>query len=122
MRQVSTLEEIMEALDQRLKKLKISRSATQNFPGVKSETLNGWFSSRSRDMRTSIVLALLAGAGLEVWLREIPRTSTERKRYELEFAAWMASGGIKLEPDSEIQVEQVVPDGVTLHRLGKGLQ
>lgn len=114
--QVWTLRDIMEVLDVRLKSLKISRSATKNFEGVKSETLNGWWAKPNATMRSNILLALLAGAGLEIWLRPIPRNTREREKYERDFAQWMTGGGIKLGPDSEIQVEQVAPEGVRLVR------
>lgn len=120
MRQVRTLEDIMAFLDQRLKALKISRSATQNFPGIKSEVVNGWFANRSRDMSTKILMALWAGVGVEVWLRPIPRTAAERLKYEADFADWMAQGGIKLEDDSEVRMPQTAPPGRELARVGRG--
>lgn len=115
--QVRTLRDMMNVLDDRLKSLKVSRSATRNFEGVNSETLNGWWAKQNRTMRSDVLLALLAGAGLEIWLRPIPRNARERKKYEEDFAAWMAGAGIKLEPDSEIQIEQVAPEGVILSRV-----
>lgn len=117
--QIRSLGDAMTALDERLKKLNISRSATKNFPGVNSESVNGWFSDRSKDMRSTILLALFAGAGLEVWVRPIPRNAQERKRYEAEFVKWMTEANIVVETE-EITEPQVFPDGSSPVRLGAG--
>jgi hypothetical protein len=117
--QIRTLADAMGVLDERLKQLNISRSATKNFPGVNSESVNGWFADRSKDMRSSILMALFAGAGLEIWVRPIPRNAQERKRYEAEFVRWMTEANIVVETE-EISEPQVFPAGASPVRLGAG--
>lgn len=118
---ISSLADAMAALDKRLARLRISRSATKNFPGVKTETVNNWHAGRAVDMNFTMFLALMNGAGLEVYVRTMPLTSAEKRKYDKDLAAWMAEVGLALEPDSEVQVEQSFAKGVLPRRATRGI-
>ena len=121
MARITSLADFMTYIDYRLSKLRISRSSTQNFPGIRGELVNNWWGGRAADMNGTSMLALAAGVGCEIWIRTLPRTATERIKFDAEFAAWMAEGGLVLEPDSEVQVTQRFPEGVVGRRAARGI-
>lgn len=119
---VKTLDGIMKVLDGRLAKLKISRSATKYFPGMnKTETVNNYHSRRATDISFKTLMHLLHGAGLELWVREIPKSSAQQKAFHVKFAGWMTEANLLLEPDSEVQEEQVPAPGQVLRRVSRGI-
>lgn len=121
---ITSLADLMAVVDKRLSRLKISRSAVKRLPGMRNtEVVNNYFSGRAKDVQfDATALPLCAGLGLEIWVRTIPSTAAEKRKYDEEFARWMAEGGIVLHEDSEVQQEQVFPGGRVPRKTVRGVR